>query len=919
MEIVQFVLLGLGIGAIYSLLSQGLVLIYRGSGIVNFAQGSFVMVGGYAYYEFRVNAEWPAVPSVVAATVVGALLGVVVQWFILRPMRASSPIERVIATLGVLLTLQAAAVLWYGVGTISVPSFLPTNAVEPLPGAVLGVDRLIILFIGAALTAALYAVFRWTSFGRVASAMAENQRAAASLGHSPDRVAVANWALASGIAALAGAILGPITFLQPTQLTLLVVPALAAALLARFVSFPIAFAGALGIGVAQSLTTRYVTVTGWGDSVPFIVIVAYLVLRGSSLPLRSHVLDRLPRVGDGRIRVVPAVVVVGVFAFLIAFVVSPVWAQAFTVTMAFAILTLSVTVVTGYAGQLSLAQYVLAGAGAFAAANLVSHASWSFLPALVGAMVGAALIGVMVALPALRTRGINLAIATLGMGIVLFSLVLSDFKLAGGDTGIRVGNPSIFGWDFGAIVHPYRYGLVTLAALTLSALAVANLRRGRVGRRLLAIRSNERAAAALGVNVFAGKLYAFAVAAALAALGGVLLAFQSPIVLPAQFDVLTSITVIGMSVVGGLGSIGGALFAATLLPGGVGTQLLHGVDNLERYLPLVSGLFLLYVLRSGRNGLYEMNAHLVRQLGRLVRWPSRTPRAAAADPAPATLPDPAPATLPTPAEEPATPVRADRPGRTLRVSGLRVQFGGVVAVDDVALELVPGEVHGLIGPNGAGKTTVIDALTGFVKPSRGAITLDDVSVATWSARRRARAGMARSFQSLELFADLTVRENLAVACDDGAARRYLRDLVAPGAIRLTPSALAAVREFRLDADLDRKPGELAFGKRRLVAIARAVAADPGVLLLDEPAAGLSDEEARELGTLIRTLARDWGMSILLVEHNVDLVLSTCDRVTVLEAGAVLAHGTPQEIARDPRVVSAYLGREVDATGSGARG
>ncbi|GAA1037935.1 branched-chain amino acid ABC transporter permease/ATP-binding protein [Virgisporangium ochraceum] len=906
MEIVQFILLGLGIGAIYSLLGQGLVLIYRGSGIVNFAQGSFVMVGGFAYYEFRVSLDWPAVPSVVLATAVGVLFGVAVQYLILRPMRTSSPIERVIATLGVLLTLQAAAVLRYGVSSTSVPSFLPTNAVEPLPGASLGVDRLIILVIGVVLTVALYCVFRFTAFGRVASAMAENQRAVASLGHSPDRIAVANWALAAGIAALAGALIGPITYLQPTQLTLLVVPALAAALLARFVSFPIAFAGALGIGVVQSLLTRYVTVTGWGDSVPFVVIVAYLVLRGSSLPLRSHVLERLPSVGDGRIRVVPTVVVVGAFAFLIAFVVPPVWAQALTVTMAFGILTLSVTVVTGYAGQLSLAQYVLAGSGAFAAATFVSRAGWSFLPALLGAMAAAALVGVLVALPALRTSGINLASATLGMGIVLFSLVLSDFKFAGGDTGIPIEEPSILGWEFGAILHPYNYGLVTLAALTLSALAVANLRRGRVGRRLLAVRSNERAAAALGVNVYVGKLYAFALASALAALAGVLLAFQGVTVLPAQFDVLTSITVIGVAVVGGIGTIGGAMLAATLLPGGVGTQILHGADNLERFLPLISGLFLLYVLRSGRNGLYEMNAHLVRRIGKLLRVPSvkaRPPKA-------------------RPPESATVEEQHDRPpSRTLRVSDLRVQFGGVVAVDDVSLDLVPGEVHGLIGPNGAGKTTVIDALTGFVRPTRGTIRLDDVAIGPWSARRRARAGLARSFQSLELFADLSVRENLAVACDDGGGRRYLSDLVAPGRIRLTPPALAAIREFRLEDDLDRKPGELAFGKRRLVAIARAVAADPRVLLLDEPAAGLNGDEARELGTLIRTLARDWDMGVLLVEHNVDLVLSTCDRVTVLEAGAVLARGTPREVARDPRVVSAYLGREADEadeTDEGAR-
>ncbi len=905
MEVLHFVLLGLGIGAIYSLVSQGLVLVYRGSGIVNFAQGSFVMVGGYAYYEFRVGADWPAVPAVVASVVVGAVLGALVHLLILRPMRRSSPIERVIATLGVLLTLQSAAVLKYGVSTISVPSALPTRPVEPLDGASVGLDRLIILAIGAALTVGLYVFFKTTSYGRVAGAVAENQRAAASLGHSPDRVATINWGLAAGLAALAGALLAPITYLQPTQLTLLVVPGLAAALLGRFVSFPIAFGCALAIGIAQSLMTRYVTVTGWADSVPFILIVAYLALRGTSLPLRSHVLERLPAVGDGRIRVIPAAVVFGVFAVLIAFVVDQVWAQALTVTMAFAILTLSVTVVTGYAGQLSLAQYVLAGAGAFVAANLASGWGWTFLAALGGAMLVAALIGMVVALPALRTRGINLAIATLGLGIVVFSLVLSNYEYGGGDTGILVEPPSILGWEFGAIAYPYRYGLVALVALTLAAVAVANMRRGQAGRRLLAVRSNERAAAALGVNVFAAKLYAFGFASALAALAGVLLSFQSVNVIPAQFGIITSLLTIGVSVVGGVGTIGGAFIAATLLPGGIGTQLLHDADDLERYLPLVSGLFLLYVLRSGHDGLWEMNVDLVRKLGSPLRRVFVREGSV-----------PQPETTPLPEGRP-EPVK----GATLRVQDLRVTFGGVVAVDDLSLELIPREVHGLIGPNGAGKTTVIDALTGFVRPASGSITLDGEAIGAWSARRRARAGVARSFQSLELFADLTVRENLAVACDSGAFTRYVTDVVRPGRIQLSGPALAAVREFRLDGVLDRKPGELAFGQRRLVAIARAVAAGPQVLLLDEPAAGLSDEEARELAGLIRSLARDWGMSVLLVEHNVDLVLAACDRVTVMESGRRLTTGTPAEVRSDPLVVDAYLGPDeaerVPSTGAPA--
>jgi sulfate-transporting ATPase len=231
----------------------------------------------------------------------------------------------------------------------------------------------------------------------------------------------------------------------------------------------------------------------------------------------------------------------------------------------------------------------------------------------------------------------------------------------------------------------------------------------------------------------------------------------------------------------------------------------------------------------------------------------------------------------------------------------------VAAVDDVSFEVRPGEVHGLIGPNGAGKTTVVDAVTGFVRPSAGTARLADRDLNGLNARRRARAGMARSFQSLELFSDLTIRENLAVAGDDGRASRYLTDLVRPGAVQLSDAAIAAVREFDLADHLDEKPNDLSFGRRRLVGIARAIAAAPSILLLDEPASGLDDIESRELAALIRRLADDWGMGILLIEHNTDLVLSVSDRVTVLAGGRVLMSGPPDEVRSDPAVRAVYLG------------
>jgi sulfate-transporting ATPase len=226
----------------------------------------------------------------------------------------------------------------------------------------------------------------------------------------------------------------------------------------------------------------------------------------------------------------------------------------------------------------------------------------------------------------------------------------------------------------------------------------------------------------------------------------------------------------------------------------------------------------------------------------------------------------------------------------------------------MSLTVRPGTVHGLIGPNGAGKTTFIDAVTGFVTPAAGTIDLDDLNLTGTTARRRAQAGIARSFQSGEVFADLTVRENLAVGGDDRSWWRYLTDLVHPGRIKLSPAAELAAREFELESCYDVTPASLSFGKRRLVAIARAVASAPSVLLLDEPASGLVDHEAEELARLIRSLARDWGIAVLLVEHNLDLVLSVCDEITVMDRGLELvAASSPAVVRNHPEVLEAYIG------------
>jgi sulfate-transporting ATPase len=892
MDLLNFVLLGIASGTLYALIAQGLVLVYRGSGILNFAQGGFVMVGAYAYYQATAKWGLPLWLGVVIAIVVGMALGVLVQIVVLRRMQKSSALLRVIATLAVLTVLVSLATLIYSSELRSVDSLLPTRPVKVLPDVSIGLDRVILFFIGLALTVALWWVYRRTRFGRATSAVAENELVAASLGHSPARIATVNWAIGAGISGLAGALIAPITYLQPLALAMFIIPALAVGLVANFSSFPILFAAAIGLGAVESVMARYITAPGWSASVPFLVVVLVMVLRGRGIPLRSHVLDRLPDVGSGRLRRLPVLITTAVMALLMFNLFTSPWINAFVVTFGFAIICLSIVVVTGYAGQLSLVQYVLAGLGALVAALLAAHHGWPFLLAVVAAVIVTGLVGTVVALPALRTRGIDLAVVTLGLGVVIYNLLLNNAEISGGTSGIRVPSPTIFGWNVSGLLYPARYGVFALALLTLSGLAVLNIRRGASGRRMLAVRSNERAAAALGVSVFGAKLVAFAIAAGIAALGGIVLAFRSASAVAMNFDTYSSILVIAMTVVGGVGYVGGGVMGGGLMPSGVGTEVFAKVEGIDSWLPLVSGLLLIFMLVTQPSGLWQVNVDAGKRVfaaGRRLFVKDGHVHAESAD-------------LDV-SDVQVVPVEPKR----LEVDRVRVRFGNVVAVSDATFTIEPGTVHGLIGPNGAGKTTVIDAVSGFVRCESGSVTLAGQDVTKLAPQRRLAAGLGRSFQSLELFEDLTIRENLAIACEEWSPLKYASDIVRPGKIGLTGPALAAAIEFDLIEELDLKPGRLSMGKRRLAAIARAVATSPSVLCLDEPAAGLSDPEAEHLAHLMRRLADDWGMGVMLVEHNIDMVLAACDTVTVLTQGAVLLTGDPREVRTDPRVLSAYLG------------
>jgi ABC-type branched-subunit amino acid transport system ATPase component/ABC-type branched-subunit amino acid transport system permease subunit len=864
------------------------------------------MIGAFLYYRAINDRGWAPAAAWAVAVGVPAILGVLTYVLVMARLRHASSLVRVVATLAVFfLAIAVANEVWGGLGA-PVRSPLPINPRDPFgEGNAIPEDRLWLILIAILVTAALAALFRWTRFGHATDAAAENPIAAAALGHSPDRIAIVNWAMGGALAAVAGVLVAPILFLSVAALSFTVLRGLAAALVGSFRSFWWTLAGAFGIGVVESTLSRYIEDKGiFGPivasdgllvgkftsasvyrSVAFLLIVVVMVVGGRSLPLRSDLLDRLPAVGTGRVSVVAATIAVLGTAAALLFAPAD-WTLPIVISLATAIVCLSLVVVTGFVGQLSLAQMALAGFGAWAAGRLATTFGWPFPAAVLAGAAAAVPLGALVALPALRTRGINLAVLTFGLSVLISEMVLGNAALTGGFDGTRPDPPTFFGLEVDALHHADRYGLIVLAALTVTGIVVANLRRGRAGLRLLAVRGNERAAAALGVSVPGAKLYGFSLAAGIAGLGGTLLAFRSVNVSYAPFTGFASIQVLVVAVIGGIGYVIGPLYAAPLAIGGLGARFTETLGFAASALELLSGALLVGILFANPNGMADTSVRSLRKL----RGRGRSPLVADQLPAAAGI---------------------ELTGGLLEVRSLTVRFGGVVALDGVDLEVRPGEVVGLIGPNGAGKTTLIDAVTGLVRTGTGSqLLLDGVPISGWSPTRRARAGLGRSFQSLELFEDITVRENLLVACDDQSVGRYGADLVHPGKPQLSVVAAAAIREFGLEGDLEVLPDSLPHGRRRLVAIARAVAAAPSVLLLDEPAAGLTSVESEELGRLVRWLAHDVGLAILLIEHDVGLVLRTCDRIAVLDFGHLIASGAPDAVAQDPTVVAAYLGAPV---------
>ena len=611
-EIVQFLVLGLGTGAVYAMLGLGLVLTYRASGVINFAHGAMAMLPAYMFMELRGNGVLvvPIVgmPEVVLgqppslwvslalSLTLALILGLVVYYLVVRPLRHAPVLARVVASVGLMITLQALILLRYGTATHSMQPVLPNRPLN-LFDVVLPLDRVYLAGIAILTAVVLWSVFKYTRFGLATRASAENERGALLLGYSPDRIAAVNWVIASVLAGLAGILVAPLTSLTPTTYSLLVVPALAAALLARLVSFGVTVTAAIALGMVQSELLSLETSFSWvppgsRDALPFVVIIIAMSVVGSRVVRRdANVVSRLP--------MSPTPTNVGRWAAgltlcgtALVFALNGTYRGTLVTSLIFAIISLSVVVLSGYSGQISLAQMTFAGMSGFVLSRVTASMDLPFpLPILVAA-IASAIAGFLVGLPSLRIRGVSLAIVTMALALAVSKSVFENPTLTGGMQGSAVKELTIFGQPVGS-GGDTTFALFCIVVLLLVGLMVANLRRSASGGRMLAVRASERAAAAAGINVQAVKLQAFILSAFIAGLGGALMGYQHQALSFSSFDVFISIAVLAAAYLGGIASISGALIAGAIASGGLLFYALDSWIEFGSYYLLISGLGLI--------------------------------------------------------------------------------------------------------------------------------------------------------------------------------------------------------------------------------------------------------------------------------------------------------------------------------------
>jgi len=610
---VLFLIVGLGAGAAYAGVAMAVVTTYRGTGVVNIAQGAMAMWAAFVYDELRragdlvlpagrvhVGEQIGMWPALLVGTASAALLGLALHVAVFRPLRKAPALARVVAAVGVTIVLQALVVLRFGTARRAVPKVLPNDTVA-FGSIRFAQDRIWLTVVIVLIALALWAYGRFTRTGLATRAAAQDERGAVVLGYSPDRLAAVTWVLAASVGGVVAILASPSVGLEPVHWTMLVVPALACALVGRLTSVGVAAGAGLALGALESEITYLSSRTWWpswatvgvSQAVPLLVIVVVLFLVGDRLPVRgSAAVDPLPPVVVPRVRLMAVVPLVAAGVAAVGLTGGSYRFGVIT-SMIVAVLALSLVVLTGLVGQVSLATAAFAGTAGFALSKIGT--GLPFPLSLLVAGLAAAGLGVLVGLPAVRIRGVQLAVVTLAAAVAIEKFVFENPKLTS-TSGNLIPDPSLFGLDLGVRsgtdLARWPFGLFVLAVLTIAGLAVANLMRSSTGRALLAVRSNERAAAAVGVDVARAKLVAFALASFLAGIGGGLLGYSRGQLSADSFGVTVGLSLLAFAYLGGITSVGGALIAGTLAPLGIGYVVLDRTFDLGEHYLLASGLLL---------------------------------------------------------------------------------------------------------------------------------------------------------------------------------------------------------------------------------------------------------------------------------------------------------------------------------------